>query len=342
VSTLFLNPEMNAYWRDILENWKKWEPHLQVRTGTLTGTGQAWPTWVKQIGGGRRQNRPMYYGGLQQRHPTPFGPLLWEMLQLRPRHLVCYGFSGWTLLACLWRRLGLCRQLTLLWEGSSPGVDLRADRVRQKLRSWALRQADLAVTQSPQGEAYLKSLASPTPLSQVAWLFANPQRYQPRKEWAAGPLRLIYVGSLEERKGTDFLLEVLAELPGDWQLDLVGPWLMPSGPPTHPKIRLWGQCPPEQVQSLLAQSQLFLFPSREETWGVAPIEAACSGLAIFVSEFTPSRHLRPHWRSLPLSVNAWRQSLEDLIHHPEGLPALASESRASEERLYGQVKLPWD
>ncbi|MBS2040528.1 glycosyltransferase family 4 protein [bacterium] len=338
--TLFLNPEINAYWRDILDGWKTREPDLQVRVGTLTGA-VPWADWIQLLGPGRRHARPMYYGGWSQRHPTPIWQLLLELLRLRPEHIVCYGFSGWTLLACIWRTLGLCRRLSLLWEGSTPGVNLAGDRNRQRVRAWALGRAEQAITQSPAGQDYLQSLGTPTPIFRRPWLAANPYLFVPAAVAESQCTRFVYVGSLEERKGTDFLLEVFADLPGDWQLDLVGPWLMSASRPSHPRICLRGQCSAQEVQQLLSQGQVFVFPSREETWGVAPIEAACAGLAVVTSEHTPSGGLRPDWLRLPLQVEPWKQALQGFMTQPQRAARLGAANRSTEERLYAQLELPW-
>jgi glycosyltransferase involved in cell wall biosynthesis len=341
---LFLIPQVNAYWKDVLLAWRRSENRLQVRIGAVTPVDTdlaLWGTWIERIGPGLRP-RPMYYGKLRQGYPTPLLSLFRQLWTVRPSHVVVYGFSGWTLVACVGRRLGLWKRLTLLWEGSTPGVDMKADRLRQALRRWALTCADEACTQSQAGAEYLVSLRPSISLRVRPWLCVNPARFVARtRPNSTEVVRMVFVGSLEKRKGVDFLLAVLADLPGNWQLDLIGPQ---SGPLLHcadPRIRRVGPRSPEEIQAGLGEFDVFLSPSREDTWGVAPIEAAAAGLLVVVSTEVPSRVERPHWLALPLDQACWRQALKQIVAAPEEALRQGGQARDHETTLYARAVPPW-
>lgn len=318
---------MNGYWKEVLLSWRRHQPDLRVCVGTApAGLDEDWLVNLNI----RSRKQDMYYS--RRRYPTPWLRLLAQFVRFKPKHLVCYGFSGWTVAACGWRKLGLCRRLTVLWEGSTPGVELRDQKVRQWLRARMLGCADDACSQSEQGAAYLRELGGLS-VHVHPWLCIDPETIRPRPSRPDGPTRYLYVGSLERRKGTDFLWEVMRELPGAWELTVIGPTREQLTPPPDPRIRLQPALPPDQLRQTLADHDVFLFPSREDTWGVAPIEAAAAGLQVVTSDQTPSARVRAHWLRLPLQVELWRRALQNLPPQPQ--------ARAFESEVYARSAPPW-
>jgi len=236
----------------------------------------------------------------------------------------------------------LAKRLTILWEGSTPGVDMKGDHLRQMLRRWALASADQACTQSQEGADYLTSLGTPVKPTISSWLCVDPSHFESRPGHnRGGTIRFVFVGSVEKRKGVDFLLDVVRQLPGNWRLDLIGPILwQPSGPP-DPKINWLGPRSPQQIKALLKDYDVFLFPTREETWGVAPIEAAAAGLVVVTSTSVPAQIERPHWISLAMEKDVWVQALAKIVAAPEAVLDQAPLARRAELSIYAQARPPW-
>ncbi len=105
------------------------------------------------------------------------------------------------------------------------------------------------------------------------------------------PFTFITTGSLIHRKGFDLLpaafLQVQDSLPADWQMLVIGDGeehanlqylINDSGLQNH--IRLLGQKTKTEIASLLQNSEVFILPSRGETFGVAIIEALACGLPV--------------------------------------------------------------
>lgn len=100
---------------------------------------------------------------------------------------------------------------------------------------------------------------------------------------------LITVGRLAPQKGQAILLKALAMVKGPWTLDIIG-----SGPleadlrkladrlSITPRIRWMGFC--DDVPQRLAASDLFLFPSLWEGFGLAVLEAASAGVPCIASD----------------------------------------------------------
>ena len=106
-------------------------------------------------------------------------------------------------------------------------------------------------------------------------------------------VRFIATGSLILRKGFDLLIEAFAtlQLPKDkWELHIIGAGkqhceLQKQIEKHHltPNIRLVGQQTSEQIIRRLNHSDVFVLPSRMETFGVVYIEALACGLPVIAT-----------------------------------------------------------
>lgn len=106
----------------------------------------------------------------------------------------------------------------------------------------------------------------------------------------AGPLRLLFVGSLTPRKQPHLILEAMAHLPrnsvratfaGDLESDAGYVRQLRSRIEAlglAEQVRLLGHVEPDELKSELAQSQVFVLPSSYEGFGIAYLEAMAYGL----------------------------------------------------------------
>lgn len=123
----------------------------------------------------------------------------------------------------------------------------------------------------------------------------DPQRFAARRQRrAALPLQAVFVGRLVPYKGPDLVLEAVAEFArrGQVQLTIVGDGPMRQGLVAQAEglglgaaVRFAGWVPHAQVQSVLAESDLFLFPSVREFGGAAPLEAMAVGVPPVVVDY---------------------------------------------------------
>jgi glycosyltransferase involved in cell wall biosynthesis len=127
------------------------------------------------------------------------------------------------------------------------------------------------------------------------------------------PVRLLFVGRLEEGKGVRQLLEIVSSLVQQQipvTLDLVG-----DGPERdrlardaerkqiHSLVRFHGWLPRASIGPIYARSHLLLFPSRSEGWpkvvsegmayGVVPVSSAVGSIAHYLERFQAGRALPP-------------------------------------------------
>lgn len=104
------------------------------------------------------------------------------------------------------------------------------------------------------------------------------------------PVRLVTVANWTEAKNHAFLLPVLHRLKDlSWSWKIIGETANNGGTAEkfrqaacrlglEKRIDIAGPLPPESVPAALADSDLFLFPSRFESYGMALAEALCAGV----------------------------------------------------------------
>lgn len=98
-----------------------------------------------------------------------------------------------------------------------------------------------------------------------------------------GPLRLLFAGSFERRKGAAFLIEAVAALGDlDWRLDIVGPVdseLRQASPAffADPRVRAPGRVSRERLAAAMGAAEMFVFPSLAEGSARVVFEALACG-----------------------------------------------------------------
>lgn len=108
------------------------------------------------------------------------------------------------------------------------------------------------------------------------------------------PVRLLYAGRFEARKGFDIAATVfdkLLQMGRDVEIDMIGDelsprvvsWLTSLGATRllgHPRVRLGGVVDRERLDDMLSSADIVLFPSRYESFGLVAIEAMAAGAPV--------------------------------------------------------------
>jgi glycosyltransferase involved in cell wall biosynthesis len=99
------------------------------------------------------------------------------------------------------------------------------------------------------------------------------------------PKRFLFVGRYYDFKGVKELWQAFIELqneePNEWEL-----WCLGIGdiePVQHAKIKHVGFVQPKDLENIIAQTGVFVLPSRKEPWGVVVHEYAASGFPLLLS-----------------------------------------------------------
>ena len=138
--------------------------------------------------------------------------------------------------------------------------------------------------------------------------------------------RLLFVGRLTRVKGLDVLLAALGGLKGqEWELDVVG-----DGPQRaefetlsehlglSDRVRFHGFR--DNPQDWMVESDLLVFPSRDEGMPLVLMQAIQVGLPVIASDIEPVRELAFEGADLPVpgDVGSWKKALTKVFN--EGIP----------------------
>ncbi len=164
------------------------------------------------------------------------------------------------------------------------------------------------------------------------------ERFRPQPCGPRGRFRLLFVGSLSQRKGVKYLLEAVRRLKlPDAELVLVGRMTGSEAAfaPYQGLFRHVPHVPYHEVHRLFAEADLFVYPSLHEGSAFATYEALASGLPVIATPNTGSvvRDGVDGFLVPPRDVEALMARIELLYREPERRAALAVNARARAEEL---------
>jgi glycosyltransferase involved in cell wall biosynthesis len=157
------------------------------------------------------------------------------------------------------------------------------------------RWAASAVAGNQEALRVLRAKGYTGPAHVIPQFGVDPALYDQARPPDGGPFTIGYVGRLVPEKGIDDLLRAVSQLPGDWQVRLLG-----SGPDRQalaalaaslgiaPRVHFDGQVPSADVPAYLSRLHVLALPSRtrpnwKEQFGRVLVEAMVSGVPVIGS-----------------------------------------------------------
>ena len=189
-----------------------------------------------------------------------------------------------------WRAFDdICRseqELAPAWAATLGGTQ---DSAQKRARKDAeLAQADLIVVASQFTASTLKQYPGTLAEVRVVPYGAPTPCREPRTWSTAGPLRVLYVGSLSQRKGMSYLFEAISSLGSDIALTVVGSRVADcpaldqalAAHTYHPSL------PHGRVLELMRSHDALIFPSLFEGFGLVITEAMSQGMVVITTPHT--------------------------------------------------------
>jgi glycosyltransferase involved in cell wall biosynthesis len=149
-----------------------------------------------------------------------------------------------------------------------------------------------------------------------------------------GKLKVLFVGSLGQRKGLSYLLEAIALLPGAVELTLVGSKTVENCAPLNEALKRhrWiPTLPHDEILREMSRADVFVFPSLFEGFGLVLLEAMSRGLPIIATAHTAAPDLIREGESgfiVPIrSAQAIAEKLDLLARDSHLLSAMSHAAR---------------
>lgn len=290
----WLLPVFWYYWQPALMEFTKYFSNTKIFTGLFPGYIKGFEDRlnVELVGefrpiGGR--NKKSYGSGFTYLSPKIIGCLL----RYKPDIIFSNSFGIWTIIALLLKPWQKWRVL-IAYEGSSPGVDYRNSRLRLFIRQIMVRAADAFITNSQEGKKYLIDILDAPPDS----VFAHPYEIPPlellnnqnindeKTKFKFNKYQkpiFLFVGRIIKRKGIDTLLDACRQLnkvnKKDYTVVIVGDGeqqeslkLFCQEHNLQDNVKWSGRIDYEMINSYYKNSDVFILPTWEDTWGVVVLE----------------------------------------------------------------------
>jgi glycosyltransferase involved in cell wall biosynthesis len=230
----------------------------------------------------------------------------YHLLKFHPRVIFTYGFSIWTFIVLILKPLTRWRVI-IVYEGSTPTVDARESRVRTFVRNLMAMTADAFITNSHAGKSYLvQFLGAKDKLVFVRPYLVPDIEYLSQKKINIGKLLagasrpiFLYIGLVINRKGLKYLIEAFAGLRREgydvFTLVIVG-----DGPQREElenlvieygidkQVKWMGWVDYRSLGYYFYSSDIFVFPTYEDTWGLVVLEAMAFAKPVLCSKLAGS------------------------------------------------------
>ena len=312
VRVAWLLPSMDRgfYWQPVFREVTKHFPKTVIFTGI-------WPGFLKGYEGAfqvrilrgvkwvvlKRSVRGYDSGFLR----APFS-LLWELLRLRPQVILVSGFQLWTLFGVLLKFL-LGSRVVLLWDGSSPSIDYLNAPARLMFRRVMACFLDACLSNTDEGVRYLREVLRIPDLKLLRHPYEVPDLEVLDSQGMVGEFPesmgrpvFLYVGQLIGRKGVDRLLRACNELR---QRGLAGFSVVIAGDgedrdklrelatvlDLEKQVHWVGSIPYEELGAYYKSSDVFVFPTLEDIWGLVAVEAMAFGKPVLCSKYAGSKEM---------------------------------------------------
>jgi glycosyltransferase involved in cell wall biosynthesis len=220
-------------------------------------------------------------------------------IMLRERYDVCIGsLNGKFALPVSYLGARLRRKPFVLWAGMWRHPDSRIHRFTRRPTRYLYRNADAVLTYGRHVSRFVVEEGADAARVWEAPQAVDQERFTPgdRGGRADGPLRIAYVGRLEEWKGPMVLLRALAATQVPFVASLAGEgpqradleaFIASNG--LGDRVRLVGQVPNEELPSFYRDQDVVVVPSVEtagfaEPWSLVVNEAMGCGCLVMASD----------------------------------------------------------
>ncbi len=157
------------------------------------------------------------------------------------------------------------------------------------------------------------------------------------------PLKLLFVGSLSQRKGIADLFAAVDAIGSSIELTIVGRRVTSDCPALEValvKHRYFSSLPNDDILRLMREADLLIFPSLFEGFGLVISEAMSQGTPVITTERTAGPDLISHdqngWLIKAGSTIDLKNAIEDILYNPRKV------KRAGQEAYEAASRRPWE
>lgn len=209
--------------------------------------------------------------------------------RLKPDIVVAMEYNPTVLLAMHW-----CRKHKVKYISWTDGT-LYAERNLKKPHMWArkyiINRADAFIGSSSASLETQVAYGADRNKCFISYLTVDIKKYLTKKA-AYGSKKMVYVGSLIQRKGLDLLLDAMAHTDNQIKLVIVGTGRekeelekQAERLSISDRIEYRGFLEGEALRACYEECDAFVLPTREDCYGLVILEAMCASLPVISSKY---------------------------------------------------------
>lgn len=229
----------------------------------------------------------------------------------------------------------IVQKLTPKDHGSNPAPHEYWQRWRSEceLADWIVvnstwSQHALLETGVPAEKIRVIPLAFEPPAEAVSFTRSYPEAFTSRR-----PLRVLFLGQINIRKGALQLFEAVKEMTGEpVEFWLVGPLQLDIPHEVKDKVRWFGVSPRSDVSRYYRDADVFILPTFSDGFGLTQLEAQSWKLPVIASRYCGDvvKHGVNGLLLENVSATAISDAIHQLLRSPESLNAMSQNSRVDE------------
>lgn len=167
------------------------------------------------------------------------------------------------------------------------------------------------------------------PISVVPYGFPNVSSIREYSPINNRPLKLLFVGSLSQRKGIANIFEAMEQFGNNVQLTVVGQKVVDNCKPLNEGLKkhTWiPSLPHNEILALMQKHDVLVFPSLFEGFGLVITEAMSQGVPVITTERTAGGdfiiHGKNGWLIEPGSTHELVVTIQDILQNNDALFAI--------------------
>lgn len=272
-----------------------------------------------------------------------------RLLAFKPDVIFINGMGPWTLLVLLLKPLANWK-VVLIYSGSSPSVDFTEAKLRLTVRKQMAGAIDAAITNSLGGKKYLTKTLKVPEDKVFARPYQIPNRKTLLKPLEAAPIdfssleqpTFFLVGQAVYRKGLSYLLDscMILKKQGitEYSVIIGGDGEQKSEFEARTEalglsdqVKWVGWVDYGHLGAYFDNTDVFVFPTLEDIWGMVALEAMLFGKPVLCSKWAGAKEMVVHGENGfifdPHHPEELAEYMEQLIKHPDLIKSMGERSQ---------------
>lgn len=202
--------------------------------------------------------------------------------------VICMEYNPTSIQAMVW-----CKRNKIPYISLTDGTlnsERNISKIQRLSRKYIMKNADAFIASSTKAKEKIESYNVKERIF-ISYLSEDQGEYLQKKIINNGRV-MLYVGSLIERKGVDLLLNAMAKMTSECELNIAGSGPLLQELQTQTKqlglsdrVHFLGYKQRQDLLNLYLDADLFVLPTREDCYGLVIMEAMCSSMPVVVSKF---------------------------------------------------------